>query len=177
MNKGIIIERAALITKIILDVDGVLTDGRTYINQDGIEAKKFDLKDGFGLVMAKKAGLSLAFITGSVSTIIDHRARQLGIQEVYHSFTEKDVVLRSIMEQQGLDRDVIAYMGDDLYDLPVMRMVGLSGAPADAVDEVKSEVDWISTRKGGEGAVREFVEMILKAKGSWEETCSHFTKI
>ena len=168
-------ERAAGIKMIILDVDGVLTDGRTFIDENRVEAKAFSYRDGFGIYMARKAGLRFGIITGKKSAIVDLRAEQLGIEEVHQGLENKDVALKDIMNRNGFVTEDVAFMGDDLFDIPVMRLVGLSAAPADAAVEVKEIAHWVATCNGGYGAVREFVELVLKAKGIWEEARRQFT--
>jgi len=169
-------KRAALISMIVLDVDGVLTDGRTYINSDGVEAKAFDIRDGFSIVMARRAGLKFGIITGLMSPIVEIRASKLGIEEVHQGFIDKDIVLQGIIERNSLNSQRVAYMGDDLFDIPAMRLAGLSAAPVDAAPEVLEAADWISSLRGGRGAVREFIELVIKAKGQWEESYKFYTK-
>jgi len=169
-------DRAAMIEMIILDVDGVMTDGRSYLNSDGVEAKGFDLRDGFGIVMARRAGITIGIITGVKSSLIEIRAKQLGIEELHQSFTDKDIVYKEIIKRLGFNSNQVAYIGDDLYDIPVINLVGVSGAPRDAMPEVINAVDWVSTHNGGRGAVREFIEMIMKAKGIWEIEARKYTK-
>ena len=161
---------------IILDVDGVMTDGRTYINADGVEAKAFDIRDGFGIVMAKRAGLRFGIITGLMSPIVEQRAGMLGIEEFHQGFTDKDVVFRGILDRNGFEADEAAYMGDDWFDIPAMKLAGLSAAPTDAQPEVREAADWVSERGGGRGAVRDLIEMVMKAKGIWEEMYRMYAK-
>lgn len=176
MNSGDLQHRTAKVKMIILDVDGVMTDGRTFINTEGVESKAFDLKDGFGIVMARKAGIKFGIITGLASPIVRYRAGQLGIEEIHQNLVDKDIALEEIAKEYNLDYSEIAYMGDDLYDLPVIKLVGLSAAPSDAMPEVKEAVDWVSSHKGGRGAVREFVELVMKAKGIWEDAVHLYSK-
>ncbi len=176
LDKQELIERAKKICMIALDVDGVMTDGKVYFHTSGIISKAFNIRDGFGVVMARYAGLEFAIITGQKSEIVEHRAAQLGIKEVHQGFVDKSDVMRDILKRNHLDSREVAFMGDDLFDLPVIRMVGLSASPADADEVVKSEVHWISSKVGGNGAVRDFIEMIVKAKGLWEKTLSEFVK-
>lgn len=166
--------RAKKIKMIILDVDGVMTDCRSYINSDGVESKAFNIKDGFGIIMAQRVGIEFAIITGGLSPIVKHRANQLGIKEMHQSFVEKAAVLADILSRNRLQANEAAYMGDDLYDIPVLKKVGLSAAPMDACSEVLEMVDWVSKYGGGQGAIREFVELILKAKGLWESAKKEF---
>ncbi|NQU04459.1 MAG: HAD hydrolase family protein [Calditrichaeota bacterium] len=168
--------KAAEIKMIILDVDGVMTDGRTFVNEQRIEAKAFSYRDGFGIYMASKVGIKFGIITGKKSPIVELRAEQLSIEEVHQGFENKDVILADILKRNGLNYNEVAYMGDDLFDIPVMRVVGLSATPADGEDEVKVVADWVAPRNGGHGAVRDFIKLILKAKGIWEEAKQLFTK-
>ncbi len=168
--------QASKIKMIVLDLDGVMTDGRTYINTDGVESKAFDIRDGFGIVMAKHAGLKFGIITGLMSSIAEKRAEMLGIEEVHQGFVDKDVVLRGILDRNGFEADEVAYMGDDLFDIPAMKLAGLSAAPVDAQPEVKEIADWVSERGGGRGAVRDLIELVMKAKGIWEETYRMYAK-
>ena len=168
--------RAAKIRMIVLDVDGVMTDGRSYINSDGVEVKAFDIRDGFGIVMARRAGLEFGIITGLMSPIVEHRAEQLRIDEVHEGFIDKDLVLKEIISRNNIDASEVAYMGDDLFDIPALKLAGLSAAPADARPEVIKEVDWVSSSDGGRGAVRELIEMIMKAKGIWDDNYRKYDK-
>ncbi|MCF7811437.1 HAD hydrolase family protein [bacterium] len=168
--------KAEKIKMIILDVDGVMTDGRTFVNEQRVEAKAFSYRDGFGIYMATRIGLKFGIITGRKSPIVELRAEQLGINEVHQGFEDKDIILKDILERNGVKLEEVAYMGDDLFDIPVLRLVGLSATPADGEDEVKEVVNWIAPRKGGHGAVRDLIELILKAKGLWEEAKRHYTK-
>jgi len=153
---------------LVLDVDGVLTDGTLVVNGDGSESKEFNALDGHGIRMWRRAGLKVALISGRVSTPTRHRAEQLEIDYVFEDCHFKMPVLEQLLKQAGLSADQAAYMGDDLPDLPVMRRVGLGVAVANAVEEVKREADYVTRRSGGGGAVREAVEYILKNSGRWE---------
>jgi 3-deoxy-D-manno-octulosonate 8-phosphate phosphatase (KDO 8-P phosphatase) len=169
-------QRAAGIAMIVFDVDGVMTDGRTYIGSDGVETKAFDIRDGFSIVMARRAGLKFGLITGLMSPLVEIRAGRLGIEEVHQGFVDKDVVLQGIVARNNLTAEQVAYMGDDLFDIPAMRLAGLSAAPVDAAPEVREAADWIATQRGGRGAVREFIELVMKAKRVWEEAYKFYTK-
>jgi len=168
--------RAAKIRMIVLDVDGVMTDGRSYVNSDGVEFKAFDIRDGFGIVMARRAGLEFGIITGLMSPIVERRAEQLRIDEVHEGFIDKDLVLKEIISRNNMDASEVAYMGDDLFDIPALKLAGLSAAPADARPEVIKEADWVSSSDGGRGAVRELIEMIMKAKGIWDDNYRKYDK-
>lgn len=152
-----------------LDVDGVLTDGTIIINGDGSEGKFFNLLDGHGIRMWRRAGLKVAFLSGRFSEATKCRAEQLDVDYCVQDCFEKLPVLKKLLEQTGLSASRTAYIGDDLLDLPVIRYVGFGAAVANAVDEVKDMADYVTTRRGGEGAVREVIEYILKKSGRWQE--------
>jgi 3-deoxy-D-manno-octulosonate 8-phosphate phosphatase (KDO 8-P phosphatase) len=160
--------RAAKIRVILLDVDGVLTDGKVQIHGDGTESKSFDIKDGIALVWAQRLGLTVGILSARASASTTQRAAQLGITLVYQGVASKIDTYDQIVGDLCVDDEQVAYMGDDVVDLAVLERVGLSTAPADAVDEVRSRVHWVSRRRGGDGAVRELIEMILRAQNLWE---------
>jgi 3-deoxy-D-manno-octulosonate 8-phosphate phosphatase (KDO 8-P phosphatase) len=160
--------RAGRIRLLLLDVDGVLTDGSIVLLGDGQELKSFHVRDGTAIVLAKREGIEVGLLSGRSSEVTARRASELGISLVVQGETDKRAAFGRILESTGLEAGAVAYMGDDLLDLPVLREAGLSAAPADAVPEVLAEADWISTRPGGRGAVREFVELLLGARGRWE---------
>ena len=149
---------------LLLDVDGVMTDGGVYFSELGDEMKKFNIQDGYGLVRLQRAGVAVGIITGRVSKLVQRRAYELGIQEVYQNLENKLEAYDQIKKKMNLKDHQVAYMGDDEPDLPVIGLAAFSAAPADAVDSVKKSVDYICKRKGGEGAVREVVDLILKGK-------------
>jgi len=151
-----------------MDVDGVLTDGRFYYSDTGAEYKCFDVKDGFAIRLAGMLGLKFGIITGKMSTIVERRAKELGIEEVHQGYFDKVEVYQSIKQRHNLQDEECAYMGDDLFDLGVMRQVGFAACPADAASEVKDIADYVSRYNGGRGAVRELIELILSAQGKWE---------
>ncbi len=161
-------DRARALRVLIFDVDGVLTDGAIGIASDGSESKQFSIRDGAALVWVQREGLTVALLSGRPSEVTTRRADELGIRIVAQGSTNKREAYRQMAEANGFQDEHVAYMGDDLLDLPVLATVALSAAPADAADEVRSRVDWVSTRPGGRGAVREFVEMILRARGRWD---------
>ena len=146
----------------VLDVDGVLTDSRIYFTDDGKEMKAFNSKDGHGLKLIMRAGITVAIITGRYSSALEHRARDLSITHVIQGSKDKKSALMELSQTLGIEPGEMAYMGDDVVDLPAMRLCGLSIAPADAVDMVKEHSDIVTTLPGGHGAVREAVEIILK---------------
>ena len=157
-----------MIKLVLLDVDGTLTDGGIYRGNNGEELKRFNVKDGYAIVNAQKLGIEFGIITGRKSELVEIRSNELKIKYLYQGISEKTVILEEIMKKDGLSKEEIAYMGDDLNDLLIMKQVGLSGTPKDAVDEVIQVADFVSKKNGGSGAVREFIEHILKKDGKWE---------
>ena len=161
-------ERATSIRMIMMDVDGVLTDGRIFYSTDGAEIEAFFVRDGLGLRAAQRAGLLTAILTGRASGAVARRAKELGISEINLGIANKIETYEMILHRHGLTDEAVAYIGDDVNDLPLFARAGLAVAPADAADEVKSRVAYVTARGGGRGAVREAVELILKAQGRWE---------
>jgi 3-deoxy-D-manno-octulosonate 8-phosphate phosphatase (KDO 8-P phosphatase) len=159
--------KASRIKLLLFDVDGVLTDGKILLHADGTESKRFDIKDGTGLVWAQRAGLKVGFLSARRSAATTRRAEQLGITIVHQGAVAKLRAYDEILRQQGLRDADVAYMGDDVLDLPVVKRAGLSACPADAVNEVRRSVDYVSARRGGDGAVRDLVERVLKAQKRW----------
>jgi 3-deoxy-D-manno-octulosonate 8-phosphate phosphatase (KDO 8-P phosphatase) len=160
--------RARAIRLILLDVDGVLTDGTVDIASDGTESKAFSIRDGAAIVWARREGLEVGLLSGRPSPATTRRAAELGITLVVETGPDKRQAFADILTRAHLSDTEVAYMGDDLPDLPILGRVGLSAAPADAADEVASRVHWVSRRPGGRGAVRELVELILRARLRWE---------
>ena len=157
-----------MIKLVLLDEDGTLTDGGIYRGNNGEELKRFNVKDGYAIVNAQKLGIEFGIITGRKSELVEIRSNELKIKYLYQGISEKTVILEEIMQKTGLKKEEIAYMGDDLNDILIMKQSGLTGAPRDAADEVIQIVDFVSGKNGGSGAVREFVEYILKKDGKWE---------
>ena len=157
-----------MIKLVLLDVDGTLTDGGIYRGNNGEELKRFNVKDGYAIVNAQKLGIEFGIITGRKSELVEIRSNELKIKYLYQGISEKTVIIEEIMQKTGLKKEEIAYMGDDLNDILIMKQSGLTGAPKDAADEVIQIVDFVSGKNGGSGAVREFVEYILKKDGKWE---------
>jgi 3-deoxy-D-manno-octulosonate 8-phosphate phosphatase (KDO 8-P phosphatase) len=158
-------QRASAIKLAVFDVDGVLTDGRLYFLADGSEFKSFNTLDGHGIKMLMACGIQTAIISGRNSTLVEHRARNLGIPHLYQGREDKLVVLDQLLQQLGLDYSQVAYLGDDLPDLPVMRRVGLGMAVANAHSFVRQHAHAVTQARGGEGAAREFCDLILAAQG------------
>lgn len=167
-------EKLKKIKMLILDVDGVMTDGRIIMDSDGREMKNFCVRDGHGLVMLQRHGIRVAILTGRTSLVVDHRARDLKISEVYQGALDKKEVFTRILEKNSLTPEQIAYVGDDIVDIPVLKMVGFSTAVADAVDEVKKHVDYVTVCRGGQGAVREICEMLLDTQGFWPKIARRY---
>jgi 3-deoxy-D-manno-octulosonate 8-phosphate phosphatase (KDO 8-P phosphatase) len=159
---------------LILDVDGVLTDGTLFINPDGRESKNFNALDGHGIRMWKRAGLKVAFLSGRMSEPTQHRAEQLDIDHCIQDCHHKIQAFQNILEGENLSPQQICYIGDDLMDVPVMKRSGFSVAVANAVDEVKQHADFVTTKSGGRGAVREVVEYILKNTDKWNEVVKRY---
>lgn len=151
-----------------MDVDGVLTDGSLNIGAEGELFKAFNAKDGMGISLAMRNGLEIALITGRRSEIIHRRAEELGITLLYEGVKDKALQLKQIAAERGISLAEIAYMGDDLNDLPAMVQAGISFAPADAAKDVLKAVNAVASCNGGRGAVREIIELILEAQGKWE---------
>jgi len=174
MKNPVLSEKLKSIQLLLLDVDGVLTDGAIIYNHDGSETKIFNVKDGFGLKLAMKAGIKVGIVTGRKSPALDHRCRDLGIQYSFEGIQDKAKILEKIAAQTGVAPEHTAYIGDDLPDLPLMRRVGLSIAVADAHKTVLKKADWTTSAVGGCGAVREVCEALLQARGMWNQLIDQF---
>lgn len=161
--------RAGKVRMLLLDVDGVLTDGTIYLDNNGIEAKGFNIMDGLGLNLLRRAGIQVGIITGRQSAVVAHRARELGIGIVVQGCGDKLAAGRQIAEANGLAMDELAYAGDDLIDLRLMRAVGLAFSVANGSAEAKAAAHHITAAQGGRGAAREMCELILKAQGLWDK--------
>jgi len=158
-------ERAARIGLLVLDVDGVLTDGRLYLGDNGVEYKAFHSRDGHGIKLLMGAGVEVAVITGRRSQVVAERMQALGVRRVHQGQEHKRPVFEALLADTGLDRGRAAYVGDDLVDLPVMRACGLAVAVADADPRVRAAAHWVTASGGGRGAVREVCELVLEARG------------
>jgi 3-deoxy-D-manno-octulosonate 8-phosphate phosphatase (KDO 8-P phosphatase) len=161
--------RARHIRLLILDIDGVLTDGRLYFDLKGETLKVFHVRDGHGIKMAQRAGLEVALLSGRRSDAAFHRARELGINRFYEGVRDKVAILEELLAALNLTAPEVAAVGDELVDLPLFHRVGLGVAVADAVPEVRAAAHWITTLPGGRGAVREVCDLLLKAQGKWED--------
>ncbi|NKN33842.1 3-deoxy-manno-octulosonate-8-phosphatase KdsC [Marichromatium bheemlicum] len=165
--------RAAAIRLAIFDVDGVLTDGSLYLGDDGQEYKAFNARDGHGMVMLRDSGVTLAVITGRSSRVVSMRMKSLGVNHVYQGQRDKLAAYLELRERLGVEDTAVAYLGDDVIDLPVMRQVGFAAAVADAHPMVRAEAHWHTTAGGGRGAAREFCELIMDAQGTLARLAGH----
>lgn len=162
-----LLSMAAHVRLLVLDVDGVLTDGRLFFDDNGQESKAFHVRDGYGMKLLQERRIEVAMITARYSPAVAHRAHDLGVKRIYQGCADKNLAYTELKIALHLDDAAVAYMGDDLIDLPILTRVGLAAAPADAHHEVARRVHWQSSLPGGRGAVREFCELILRAQGHW----------
>ncbi len=167
-------EELKRITLVVMDVDGVLTDGRIILGTNGQEFKCFNVKDGHGVVLLHRAGIKTALITGRRSEAVQIRAQELGIALVFQDCKDKLETYEELKAATGAQDQEIAYIGDDLVDIPIMRRVGVAVAVADAHPQVKEVAHLVTQAPGGRGAVRELAELILKVQGKWEETTRRY---
>jgi 3-deoxy-D-manno-octulosonate 8-phosphate phosphatase (KDO 8-P phosphatase) len=169
-------EKAKSVRWLVLDVDGVLTDGRVILDGGAGEWKAFDVRDGQRIVLAAGAGIRTVFLTGRSSRVVERRAAELGVHRVFQGAADKGETLERFFREEGAGAAETAYLGDDIVDLPALRRAGLAAAVADAVPEVLAAADWIAAARGGRGAVRELVEFILGAQGRWEAALARFQR-
>jgi 3-deoxy-D-manno-octulosonate 8-phosphate phosphatase (KDO 8-P phosphatase) len=160
---------------LVLDVDGVLTDGTIVVDSQGRESKFFSVFDGHGIKMWKRAGLSVAFLSGRESAPTKQQAKELAVDFCFEGCIDKYACLLELMQTSGVSAGQIACVGDDLPDLPVIQCAGFSAAVANAVDEIKRAADYVTKKNGGEGAVREVIEYILKKTGRWDGLVKRYT--
>jgi len=165
-------ERCRALKLILTDVDGVMTDGTILLLADGTEAKTFHIRDGLGIVLAHRAGLKTGILSGRNSKAVALRAAELGMAVVRQGIHDKAAALGEILASERLGASEVAYIGDDVNDLPVMQAVSLSAAPADAPLEVRTQAFMVMEARGGQGCLREFVESILRARGDWDRVLS-----
>lgn len=161
--------KAQNISLLLLDVDGVLTDGRIIVDDRGVETKHFHVRDGQGITLLLRAGIEVGLMTSRSSSSVSHRAKELGIRLVRQGVRNKITIYKEIKRRRGLRDEQIAYMGDDIIDLPTLREAGLALSVADGWAGLRGTVDYVTTSPGGQGAVREVAEMILKAQDKWAE--------
>jgi 3-deoxy-D-manno-octulosonate 8-phosphate phosphatase (KDO 8-P phosphatase) len=162
-----VLEKFTKIRAVVLDMDGVLTDGGLLIMPDGEWIRRMDIKDGYALQLTVRSGIHVIVMTGSSSAPVEARLKRLGIKEIYHQVENKAECLKQLLHSWKLDRDEILYMGDDVPDLAALQLAGLSCCPADAVRDVLEIADYISPYKGGMGCVRDVLEKLLRTQGKW----------
>jgi 3-deoxy-D-manno-octulosonate 8-phosphate phosphatase (KDO 8-P phosphatase) len=162
------------IKMLVIDVDGVLTDGNIVLNHDGTESKHFNILDGHGIRLWRRAGLKVAFLSGRSSEPTNRRAEQLQIEHCLTDCHFKLPALQELIEKEGLSKENIVYIGDDLPDIPPIRFAGFGVAVSNAAQEVKDNADFIASRRGGDGAVREVIEYVLKECGKWENLMQRY---
>ena len=160
---------------LVLDVDGTLTDGKIYVDDKDNSFKAFNVKDGFALVNWLKLGGEVAILTGKKSNIVERRAKELGIKYIIQGSKNKKQDLNNLLKELNITFENVAYMGDDLNDLGVMKSVGFSACPKDSVQEVLEITNFISSKNGGDGAVREFLEHIMKKNGMWKKILEKYS--
>lgn len=168
--------RASRIKLLLMDCDGVLTDGRLWLTEDGNEQKSFNTHDGLGLSLLHRAGLKSGIITGRSSNAVTRRAGELGVEFVRQGDPNKVAAFEEVMRLAGVDENEVAFVGDDLTDIPIMRRAEFAVAVADAVEEARSVAHYVTRAKGGRGAVREVIEMILKSQGRWQDQVDEYLK-
>ncbi len=166
--------RARRIRLVLLDVDGVLTDGTIVMHGDGTESKTFHIRDGAAIVWTLRSGLTVGLLSARESASTMQRATQLGIPIVAQGVSNKTAEYVRIIAEFGANDEDVAYMGDDLLDIAILKRVGLAAVPADAAEDARASAHWVSTLPGGRGAVREFLELILKAQDRWEPLVGEF---
>jgi len=169
-----LIKKIRNIALLLCDVDGVLTDGRIIMDNRGNESKHFNVRDGHGLKMLIRYGIGVALLTGRESAVVAHRARDIGITEVYQGIKNKGAFVEEYIQKNKVKGERIAYVGDDIVDVPVFRLVGFSAAVADASEHVKAAADYVTHLKGGMGAVRELCELILMAQNKWDAVVTRY---
>lgn len=174
MDEAEIPKRAARIKLLLMDCDGVLTDGRIWILENGEDQKAFHSRDGLGIDLLHRAGLKSGIISGRISSALERRAQSLGVSYLWQGRDDKRQAFADTLAQAEVTGDEVAFVGDDLTDLPLMVQSGLAIAVGDAVAEVKARAHYVTTATGGNGAVREVVELILKAQGRWDEVMNSF---
>ena len=171
---GAVVEKIKRVKLLILDVDGVLTDGSIAYTDEGMEIKSFNVKDGHGIKLLMRSGVRVALVTARESDAVAARAKDLGIEDLYQGEKEKLSAFERILIKRGISAQETAYVGDDLIDLPVLRRAGFSVAVSDAVKEVREGVDYVTGLPGGRGAVREITDLICRVQGTWKEVAGRY---
>jgi len=169
MTKKELREKAKKIKLLLLDVDGVLTDGSIILDNAGNELKRFYVRDGHGIRMLQQTGIVVGIITGRKSKVVEVRAKELGIKELYQKIYQKSAIYEKLLKKYNCTNENVAFMGDDIVDQELLKRSGLSAAPADAEEGAKKLADLVTERNGGRGAVRELTDIILKSSGHWEQ--------
>jgi len=167
-------DKLTLIRLVAMDVDGVLTDGGIIMGSGETESKRFHIADGLGMQLLLHAGIRVAWITGRESEAVRGRAQELGVEDLFEKSSNKSAAVAQLLASYGLTQANIAYVGDDLNDLPAFSLVGVKFAPANAVAEIKALADFVTEKPGGEGAVREVCDVILKAQGKWNDAVTAY---
>lgn len=162
-------KKARKIKLLLLDVDGVLTDGGIYIDDRGIETKRFDVRDGQGITLLRRAGIEVGFVTGRSSKLVRVRARELGVSIIHQGVRNKADAYQRIKQKSRLEDESVAYVGDDIADVPILRRAGLAIVVRDAWYGVRPYADYVAQAEGGRGAVREVCELLLKAQDLWKK--------
>ncbi len=171
-----IVERAKKIKVFVIDIDGVMTDGRIIYGIYGDELKFFDVTDGFGITLLSRAGIKSVIITAKKSRIVKLRARDMKVAKAYQGHFDKLVPFNKMLKRFKVSTEEVCFIGDDLIDLPILKRVGLAISVPNAVDEVKSQAHYVTSKMGGRGAVREVSDMILKSQGKWEAVTARYFK-
>ena len=176
MIKSEVAERARRVKLLIVDIDGVMTDGRIVYSIYGDELKFFDVTDGFGISLLNRAGIKTAIITAKKSRIVKMRARDLKIAKAYQGFIDKLIPFDKLLKKFKIAAENICFIGDDLPDMPILRRVGFAVSVPNALDEVKAAAHYITSKAGGRGAVREVCDILLKSQGKWDEATAKYFK-
>ncbi len=169
-------ERIRKVRVVIFDVDGVLTDGSIIYDDEGRELKVFNVKDGHGIKLLKRCGIECAIMTSRKSPVVEKRAEELGIEMVIQGAKDKLAAYREFRDATGYEDEEIAYMGDDLVDMPVMKRVGFAIGVCDGMREIKEMAHYVTENRGGRGAVREVAELVIKTKGLWDDLMKRYTR-
>ena len=175
-SMAVVLEKAKKLKLLILDVDGVLTDGRLFFDNEGTEYKCFHARDGHGIKLLRQTGVEVAVISGRNSNSVALRMKSLGIEYVFQGHENKRSAFAELLGKTGIKPEQVAHVGDDLLDLPIMTQVGLAIAVSDANFAVKERADWCTTLPGGQGAVREVCDLIMRAQGSFESVLDSYLK-
>ena len=168
-------EKAGRVRLFLIDVDGVLTDGGILFDGNGVETKRFHVRDGHGIKMMQRAGIEVGIITGRKSEAVRIRAVELGIERIRQGVFDKVAAWREMLNETGLSPEQSAFVGDDIVDVPLLRQVGFAATVADAEEYVLSEADFVSSRRGGCGAVREIIEFVLRSSGAWDKVSAKYS--